>query len=308
LLAAAQQDCPMTALTSDAAQVDGFVELTDRLRLHYRDYPGPAERPPLLCLHGLTRNARDFAGLAERYSPGRRVIVPDFRGRGESEYDPLPARYNPLTYAGDVLQLLDRLQIAEAVFLGTSMGGLVAMTVATIAPDRIAAAILNDIGPEISPEGLERIGSYVGKDLRFASWDDAARAIAANNAHAFDRYSHDDWVAMAKRNCREERGEIRFDYDMAVAWPFTAPAASRPVDLWPLFGALAAKPLLVIRGAKSDLLSAATVEKMRAAAPNMRTAVVAGVGHAPDLDEPEAIAAIDAFLASLDAGDLPAAG
>ena len=131
-------------------------------------------------------------------------------------------RYNPLTYAGDVIELLDQLGIAQAIFVGTSLGGLVTMTIAATAPHRIAATIINDVGPDVDPAGIERILTYVGKDVRFKSWDEAADAIAANNGAAFERFTRDDWVKMAKRNCREENGEIRFDYDMAIAEPFKA--------------------------------------------------------------------------------------
>jgi pimeloyl-ACP methyl ester carboxylesterase len=278
---------------------DRYFVVRDGLKLHYRDYQGSSDKPPILCLHGLTRNARDFAEFAERYSPEFRVLALDFRGRGESEYDPAPMRYNPLSYAGDVIQLLDQLGVAEAVFVGTSLGGLVTMTIAAMAPGRIAATILNDVGPEIGTAGITRILSYVGKDARFNSWDEAAEAIAANNGAAFARYTHEDWVEMAKRNCREDNGEIRFDYDMAIAEPFKATGPTPHVDLWPLIAALGQKPLLVIRGEKSDLLTAETAEKMKTVAPGMKLATVPAVGHAPDLDEPEAIAAIDAFLASL---------
>src|SRR3954447_2903681 len=128
---------------------DRYFTVRDGLRLHYRDYPGSADRPPLLCLHGLTRNSRDFADLAQRYSPRFRVLALDFRGRGGSDYDPLPLRYNPLTYAGDVIELLDQLAIGQAIFVGTSLGGLVTITVAAMAPQRIVATVLNDIGPDI---------------------------------------------------------------------------------------------------------------------------------------------------------------
>jgi pimeloyl-ACP methyl ester carboxylesterase len=279
---------------------DGYLTVSDGLRLHYRDYPGSADLPPLLCLHGLTRNSRDFADLAERYSPGFRVIALDFRGRALSDYDALPARYNPLTYAGDVIQLLDDLGLDHAVFVGTSLGGLVTMTMAATAPQRIAAAILNDVGPDVSPMGIDRIKTYVGKDVRFTSWDEAAETIATNYGSSFDRYTPEHWMKMAKRNCREENGEIRFDYDMAIALPFSAPGgATSRVDLWPLFQALAQKPLLIIRGAKSELLSSETLEKMHAAAPAAKVAIVPGVGHAPELNEPEAVRAIDEFLAGL---------
>ena len=279
---------------------DAYFQVSDGLRLHYRDYSGDASKPPLVCLPGLTRNSRDFEKLAERFSPRFRVLTLDFRGRALSDYDPQPERYMPFTYANDVMQLLDQLEIPEAIFVGTSLGGLVTMAIALIAPQRIVAAIMNDVGPDVSEDGIERIKSYVGTDVRFADWDDAARIIAANVGNSFEHYSHDDWVAMAKRNCREENGEVRFDYDMAIAVPFQTANSGPQVDLWPFFRALAAKPLLVVRGANSDLLTATTAEKMQAEAPNMQLATVPGVGHAPDLDEPEAVAAISAFLDNLD--------
>jgi pimeloyl-ACP methyl ester carboxylesterase len=278
-----------------------FVVVADGLRLHYRDYPGPAGKAPLLCLHGLTRNSRDFTDFAERHSPEWRVLAADFRGRGLSDYDPLPARYTPVTYAADVLHFLNALEIDRAVFIGTSLGGLVTMAIAAIAPQRIAASILNDVGPELTAGGLERIRSFVGKDVRFATWDEAAEAIAANNRRLPQGYSHDDWVEMAHRVCREDKGEIVFDYDMAIALPFETHGPVPKVDLWPLFKALGQKPLLVVRGEQSDLLSADALEKMHEAAPGMKSVTVPGVGHAPTLDEPEALEAIDALLGSLDA-------
>jgi pimeloyl-ACP methyl ester carboxylesterase len=281
---------------------DRYFTVADGLKLHFRDYPGSADRPPLLCLPGLTRNAKDFAELAERISPRFRVLALEFRGRGMSDHDPVPARYLPPTYAHDVIALLDQLAIPQAIFVGTSLGGLVTMLMAVMGPQRIAASILNDIGPEIADTGVDRIKSYVGRGVRFKSWDEAAETIAANNAQAFDNYGHDDWVRMAKRSCREENGEIVFDYDMAIALPFSAAASAPQFDMWPLFAALAQKPLLVIRGGKSDLLSAEALEKMQAAAPNMKSAVVPGVGHAPELNEPEALEAIDSFLSELERG------
>jgi pimeloyl-ACP methyl ester carboxylesterase len=273
-----------------------FLRVGDGLNIHYRDYPGAGDRPPILCLSGLTRNARDFAEFGERYSPAFRVIALDYRGRGASDPDPVPGRYVPPTYAKDVIELLDALGIARAIFVGTSLGGLVAMTVAAIAPDRIAGTILNDIGPELELTGLERIRNYVGKDVRFISWEAAAAAIAANNLHIPESYGNADWLKAARRNCREENGEIRFDYDPAIAVPFEAAAAAPAVDLWPFFRVLASKPLLVVRGERSDLLSAAALDRMREAASTASFVTVPGVGHTPMLDEPEAVAAIDAFL------------
>lgn len=278
---------------------DRYFVVRDGLRLHFRDYPGASDRPPLLCLPGLTRNSRDFAEFAERYSPRFRVLALEFRGRGGSDYDPLPARYNPLTYASDVLELLELMVIEQAIFVGTSLGGLVTMTIAAMAPRYIAATVLNDVGPDVSQQGIDRIKTYVGRDVRFASWDEAADTVAANLGGSFEHFAHEDWVRMVKRNCREENGEIRFDYDMAIALPFNDGGETPQVDLWPLFTALARKPLLVIRGENSDLLTAETAEKMQRAAPDMKLATVPGVGHAPELTELEAVTAIDGFLGSL---------
>jgi pimeloyl-ACP methyl ester carboxylesterase len=278
---------------------DGWYRVPDGLRLHYRDYPGSVRRPPLLCLAGLTRNARDFADFAQRVSPRFRVIALDFRGRGESEFDPLPARYNPLTYAGDVLHLLDDLAIDEAIFVGTSLGGLVTMILGTIAPHRVGAAILNDVGPELEQAGLDRIKGFVGKDVRFKTWEEAGARVVANNLHLPATFSPDDWSQAARRVCREENGEIRYDYDMAIANVFSDASATPKVDLWPMFATLAQKPLMLVRGERSDLLSAAALERMKQAAPEAQSVVVPGVGHAPILGEPEAVVAIDHFLGSI---------
>jgi pimeloyl-ACP methyl ester carboxylesterase len=291
------------AAVEKALYRDGGFLVRDGLRLHYRDYPGSEERPPLLCLPGLTRNARDFEGFAQHHSPRFRVLALDFRGRGESDYDPQPIRYNPLTYAGDVLQFLDHAKVERAIFVGTSLGGLVTMALAKLAPQRIAAAILNDVGPDLSQAGLDRIKGYVGKLVRFADWDEAASAVAAINQNVSASYTHTDWVGIARRLCREQNGRIVFDYDVGIALPFNAPNGATPnIDMWPLFAALAQKPLLVVRGERSDLLSADAVERMRKTAPDAQFVVVPGVGHAPTLEEPEAVAAIEAFLATTATG------
>ena len=281
---------------ADQRYRDGWYVVPDGLRLHYGDYPGDPGKPPLLCLSGLTRNGRDFEALAERYSPRFRVLAPDFRGRALSDRDPQPLRYNPLTYVGDVLQLLDQLAVPRAIFVGTSLGGIVTMLVAASAPHRVAGAILNDVGPELSEAGLDRIRNYVGKGGRFADWDEAARALAAINRNVPAAFMHNDWVTMAHRACREESGAVVFDYDPGIALPFAAVAAAPAVDMWPLFHAVAQHSLLVLRGEVSDLLSPEAFARMKQAAPNARFAVVPGVGHAPMLDEPAAVAAIDAFL------------
>ena len=272
----------------------------DGLRLHYRDYAGPADRPPILCLHGLTRNSRDFAQFAARYAGDWRIIAPDFRGRGLSEWDPQPDNYSPPVYAADTLQLLDLLQVPQAIFVGTSLGGLVTMALAAFAPQRIAATVLNDVGPELDAAGIERIGTYVGRPVSFESWAQAAQSLGDAHRARHPNYTAEDWARYARRICRERDGEILFDYDMAIAENFRAAQAAPPIDAWPYFQALSASPLLIIRGEHSDLLSAAAARAMANAHPDAALVTVPGVGHAPDLIEPEAIAAIDRFLARYD--------
>lgn len=280
---------------------DGYFTVRDGLRLHYRDYPGPLDGPPLLCLPGLTRNARDFADFAKSRSPRFRVLALDFRGRGESGRDPLPERYLPLTYAHDTIALLDHVGVADAVFVGTSLGGLVAMLVAVLDEDRIAASIVNDVGPELEEAGLERIRGYVGGAATgFASWAEAAAAIRSNQRALPASWGGQEWEAMARRMMSEhEDGSVRFDYDPAIAEPFRNVTTSNKADMWPMFDALARQPVLVVRGEHSDLLGADALAAMERRSANVTTVTVPGYGHAPDLVEPESVAAIDRFLAAL---------
>lgn len=281
-----------------ASWSDRYWTSRDGLKLHYRDYAGRDDRPPVLCLHGLTRNSRDFESLAERLSGDWRVIAPDFRGRGLSEHDPQPGRYMPPTYAADVLELLDELGIDEAVFVGTSLGGLVTMIVAGFAPNRIAGAVLNDVGPELDAAGIERIGGYVGTPLLFRDWDEAADTLSAKYGDVHPSYGRDEWIRYAKRVCRETERGVEFDYDMAIAEPFKAmdDKTAAAGNAWPLFRALSGRPVLILRGEHSDLLSPEILEKMRQAVPGTEVATIPNVGHAPDFDEPESIAAVDRLL------------
>lgn len=286
----------------DAAPIPGvtwedrYWTSRDGLRLHYRDYAGRTDRPPLLMLHGLTRNSRDFENIAARYAGDWRVIAVDFRGRGQSDRDPNSAQYMPAIYAGDVLQLLDELGIGEAVFLGTSLGGLVTMIVATVAPDRIAGALLNDVGPELDLSGIDRIKTYVGKPVVFSDWDDAAAKLQERAGDVYPRYGRAEWQRFARRTCRETDQGVEFDYDMAIADPFNAGNTGEVPDGWPYYRALGGRPVLVLRGETSDLLSDAAAERMGTEIPDVEMVIVPGVGHAPDLDETEAAQAIDRLL------------
>src|SRR5215218_5622067 len=176
-----------------AEYVDRYWNSADGIKLHYRDYAGPHERPPILCIPGLTRNARDFEPVAERYAGNWRILCVELRGRGESEPDPDPSRYTPHYYVADILKLLDQEGIADAVFFGTSLGGICTMLLASTDSDRIAGAMLNDIGPVIDQAGIDRIGSYVGRQANFKSWGEAAEAIAERNREKFPDWTKQDW-------------------------------------------------------------------------------------------------------------------
>lgn len=276
----------------------------DGLALHARDYPGTADRAPVICIHGLTRNSRDFEDLAPVLvgATGRRVIAVDVRGRGASERSPDPMTYNPGMYAADIMSLLDDQAIGRAAFIGTSMGGLIMMTLALMRPDAIAAAVLNDVGPEIAPEGLARIAGYVGVSADVADWAGAAAYVKAGNGAVFPSYDDADWDRIARRTFRDEAGRPVLDYDPDIAVPIRAADPSAPPpDLWPFFGALATgRPTLLIRGATSDILSPDIAARMRGEAQHMAYAEVPGVGHAPMLDESEAKGAIVALLNAAD--------
>ncbi|PLK28082.1 alpha/beta hydrolase [Porphyrobacter sp. TH134] len=286
-----------------ATYEDRFWTSSDGLNLHYRNYPGPdadgadAGKLPVVCLHGLTRNARDFAALAESLAVSRRVIVPDMRGRGQSDYAANSDSYTPMTYVADVEKLLTEQGITRFAVVGTSMGGLMAMLMAAAMPGRMAAVVMNDIGPEVDPAGLARISGYVGQGRSYPTWVHAARGLAEAHGAAFPDYDLDQWLEMAKRTMIvTQNGRISYDYDMAIAEPFAKPGNAAPANLWLAFEALAGVPMLLVRGALSDLLSEDTVKQMGMRNPAMRAVTVARVGHAPTLDEPEVRAAIHALL------------
>ncbi|WP_420142039.1 alpha/beta fold hydrolase [Sphingomonas sp.] len=282
-----------------AAWQDGWWRTADGLRLHFRDYPGDSRRAPVLCIPGLTRNARDFEGVAARLAGKRRVLAVDLRGRGLSDRAIDPHSYVPAVYLQDLLALIAAQMLEPAVVIGTSLGGLLAMLLGLTARGCLAGVALNDVGPELGEEGMARIRSYVGRDVRFADWDEAARAIADNHAGGFPDYGPGDWSTLARRLCRQRAdGTIVFDYDLAIAEPFKQPQGA--FDLWPAFETLHGLPAVLIRGERSDILSAATAAEMVRRVPTMELVTVPRVGHAPTLDEPESVAAVDRLLATVD--------
>ena len=276
---------------------DRYWYSVEGLRLHYRDHDGPRDKPPILCIPGLTRNARDFEPVADRYAGDWRVLSVDLRGRGESDNDPDNRRYAPAYYVADLLKLLDQEGIADAVFFGTSLGGLCTMLLASTDADRIAGAMLNDIGPEIDQTGIDRIGGFVGKETTFATWDDARHALASRSKEIYPEWNENDWDRFTRRICHQTPGGIRFQYDMRIADSFGAAANSPGAKRWPLYRALAGRPVTILRGELSDLLSRDVAEQMAdALAGDAELVEVPGVGHTPTLEEPESTAAMDRLL------------
>ena len=272
----------------------------DGLELYFRDYAG--DKLPVLCLHGLTRNSRDFEGLAPFVAErGHRVIVPDMRGRGQSAYADDSATYAVPTYIADVMALLEQEGVDRFVSIGTSMGGLMTMLIAQLAPQRLAGALINDIGPVVDPRGIEKIRTYLGKGGSFPTWMHAARSLEEVHGDSHPGFDTNDWIAMAKRSMTLcNNGRIAFDYDMKIADPFNEVDDNAvPPDLWPGFEALAGKPLVLVRGEVSEILSADTLADMQKRAPDADTVVVPQAGHAPTLDEPEVRSAVEALLASV---------
>jgi pimeloyl-ACP methyl ester carboxylesterase len=277
---------------------DGWWTAGDGLRLHYRDYEGGSDRPPIICIPGLTRNARDFEGVAERLGGDWRLICVELRGRGQSDYARDSMTYLPPVYWQDMEGLISALGLKRFALFGTSLGGLITMLLAMADNRRIAGALLNDIGPVLETEGLDHIRSYVGRSQSWPTWLHAARAICEMQRDRYPDWEIGQWLVYAKRLCKlSPEGRVVFDYDMRIAEPFRQPSGDTGFDLWNAFAGLKGVPSLVVHGELSDLLSRDTVERMLAENPAMEAATVPRVGHAPTLDEPEAAAAIDGLLA-----------
>jgi pimeloyl-ACP methyl ester carboxylesterase len=269
---------------------DRFWYSAEGLRLHYRDYEGPRDKPPILCIPGLTRNARDFEPIADRYAGDWRVICVDLRGRGLSDPDPDSSRYAPPYYVADLLKLLDQEGIADAIFVGTSLGGICTMLLASTDADRIAGALINDIGPEIDQTGIDRISGYVGREVRFDSWSEATDLLAL-------RWARGEWERFAHRIMHEAPDGIRFQYDMRIAENFRAATEGPQGANWHLYESLAGRPIAILRGELSDLLSQEVAEQMvERLGGDAELTVVTQVGHTPNLEEPEVHSAIDRLL------------
>ena len=279
-----------------------FIAAPDGLKLHVRDYGDPlSSRVPVLCLAGLTRNAQDFGPLAEALSArGHRVIAPDYRGRGLSERDPDPARYDIPVELEDVFAVCAALDIGAAAIVGTSRGGLLAMAMGAAKPEFLRAAVLNDVGPILEVEGLRRIAAYVGKIKPPANWDEAIATIKTIQADAFPALDDADWQALAEGSFVEKNGALVSSYDPALMEGLAKLDLSKPLPpLWVYFDAIGHVPVLALRGENSPLLSQDTFEAMAARHPKFTPLLVKGQGHAPLLRDALSIDAITRFIGGL---------
>jgi pimeloyl-ACP methyl ester carboxylesterase len=277
-----------------------FGSPADGLALYARDYrAGEGGGTAVLCLSGLTRNSKDAHLLATRIGQQRRVIAPDYRGRGRSAYAADWSSYRVDVELADAIALLDLLGLDKVVVVGTSRGGLIAMLMATLHRDRLAGVVLNDIGPVLEPEGLARIRRYLGKRPRFTTWRGAVAALKRTN-QGFASLSDDEWLAFARRVFRDDDGRPALDYDANLRRTFPTPrqvAAGGVPPAWDLMAALDGLPVTALRGEHSDLLSPATHAGMADVVGGLDAVTVKDRGHAPFLDEPESLAAIGRLLA-----------
>jgi len=279
------------------------TQTDDGLTLYGRDYPPTSAdngKLPIVCLPGLTRNSRDFHPFARKLAAeGRRVVTLDYRGRGQSDRDPNPANYNIVREAQDVVLALDAQGIDKAMFVGTSRGGLILHILGSMAAGRIAAIVLNDIGPVIEAEGLMRIRDYLSIRNPLSTVDEAAAHLARIHGAEFPLFGSNDWRDMAEAIYRIDGASLVGDYDPALVEPLKSMDFSQPLaDLWPQYAALTALPLLVVRGQNSRLLSSATVTEMLVRHPKAQTITATGQGHAPNLHDDTIFRTITDFLAS----------
>jgi pimeloyl-ACP methyl ester carboxylesterase len=274
-----------------------YLEAADGLRLYARDYPNASPRPPVLCLPGLTRNSRDFEMLAVRISNTRRVISPDLRGRGKSQYDPDWRNYHPGQYAADLWQLLDSLQVEEVVVIGTSLGGWMAMLLNQQRPGRIAAAVMNDIGPEADPGGIARVVATAGLLDIVDSLAAAIEQARSVYSIAFPNWNDEQWRLYTESTYRMlDDGRFDLNFDRNIGHAAREGVSGLDVDPWAMFDELASVPTLLIHGMLSDILTVPIIEKMRRRKPDLQVVSVPDRGHAPLLDEQEALDAITTFL------------
>jgi len=278
-----------------------YYPTTDGLSLYYRDYGSGND--VVLCLPGLTRNSKDFDEISNHLASRYRVLCPDLRGRGRSDWDSDWRNYHPATYIRDTWSLLDHLDINKVIILGTSLGGLMAMIMASQHPERVSAVILNDAGPEADPTGYARILSSFNEKTEVSNWHEAARQCRKTYEAALPCMSEEFWYGFVRKNHREDvNGQPELEVDPKIGEAIRKGDLSRiagiQVDPWVAFKGVT-MPCLVLRGELSDILSREIVERMTEVKPDLESAVIPGRGHAPLLNEAESLTAIDRFLKCL---------
>lgn len=277
------------------------VRANDGISLYVRDYPGPGgtSKVPVMCLGGLTRNSKDFAAIGKAYGAERRVICPDMRGRGQSEYDPDWRHYRPETYVADIRDLLCALGIHQVVVIGTSLGGILAMALGAAMPTVLCGLILNDVGPRVETRDLDKIVSYMKNPPTLATWLEAGAHLRAAFGDQVPLEGDGIWAHAARSSYVERApGQITYDWDDNLVKPILADK-TEVYDLWHLFNSIRRFPVLVVRGEISKILSVETLTAMHQAHPGMRSITVPGLGHAPTLGEPVCIEAIKTFLTEI---------
>jgi pimeloyl-ACP methyl ester carboxylesterase len=277
-----------------------YFRSRDGLELYYRDYAGDPAKAPVLYLPGLTRNSADFDRSARLIAPGRRVISTDQRGRGRSQYDVNWLNYHPGTYVDDMWMLLRELGIDRVVVIGTSLGGVMAMVMASMRPQQLAGVVLNDIGPELEIIGSRRIQSYVGATHDIPSWDEAVAHVKQTFSGVYPDLTDDRWREFARNSFQDDgNGRVRYAYDPKIAELMRLLPYGAMPPMWYAYASLRSIPTLAIRGGLSDLLSPAIFERMRREKPDLQQLNVPNRGHAPLLHESQCREAIERFLAGL---------
>ncbi len=281
-----------------AEYADEYFTNEDGLKQHYRDYNNaPDGAPTVLCMPGLTRNAKDFEYIANHLADRCRLICVEQRGRGLSDWDPDPSRYSPATYVGDMMALLRHLGLANIVAIGTSLGGLMTMMMSAMHPGVLKAAVINDIGPEIDPKGIERIKSYVGVGTPPSTWNEAVEAVKKANPNIYPDFTEEDWLHFTRMLFADDGGKPVAQYDPAIRKNFDENDDQAAPDLWPIFSQMHSIPMVVLRGGLSDILAPETLERMATEHPDLVAVTVPNVGHVPLMREKIVQDAIDALIA-----------
>ncbi len=284
-------------------KTEHFIAADDDIKSYVLEISpnGPETGVPIICIHGLTRNHKDFTPIFDfLLAKGRKVFAIDVRGRGLSDYDSNPMNYNPIRYAQDVLGIMVKLEIEKAIFIGTSMGGLISMLLTMFAPQKVAGLILNDVGPELNPNGIARIRDYVGLNMEFENFDAALNAVKSINGRAYPKFENDDsfWEVFTNRIIKKTESGFEYAYDKNIRQILVMGNPDNPPPtLWPQFDAIGNIPIGLAIGALSDVITDEILNKMKSAKPNLKIARVENVGHAPILNEPECLSLIEEILA-----------